>query len=286
MSKHIDSDYPVEKVFNNNIVLVKFDENIEKIFFGKGLGFGKKPGDFIVKGTKIDKVFSIENEDNLKNFAAIVSSVDNDFLALCEEIIYNISEALGEELVENIHVGLIDHLNFAVKRLKSGEEIQNPFLAEIETLYSKEFELATKAAEKIEKSINVHIPDGEIGFIALHIHSARNNGDMSNTIKYSFLSNTIIEYVEDSLNVEINRKSLDYARFITHIRFALERIMQNIQLPNELTDVIKKKYKKSYKIAEEIGKMLEKQLDKAVSKDEVAYIAMHIERFRVSLKIK
>lgn len=286
MSKHIDSDYPVEKVFNNNIVLVKFDKNIEKIFFGKGLGFGKKPGDFIVKGTKVDKIFSIENEDNLKNFAAIVSSVDSDFLALCEEIIYNISEALGEELVENIHVGLIDHLNFAVKRLKNGEEIQNPFLAEIETLYSKEFELATKAAEKIEKSINVHIPDGEIGFIALHIHSARNNGDMSNTIKYSFLSNTIIEYVEDSLNIEINRKSLDYARFVTHIRFALERIMQNIQLPNELTDVIKKKYKKSYKIAEDIGKMLEKQLDKDVSKDEVAYIAMHIERFRVSLKIK
>lgn len=286
MSKYIDSDYPVEKVFNNNIVLVKFDKNIEKIFFGKGLGFGKKPGDFIVKGTKVDKIFSIENEDNLKNFAAIVSSVDSDFLALCEEIIYNISEALGEELVENIHVGLIDHLNFAVKRLKNGEEIQNPFLAEIETLYSKEFELATKAAEKIEKSINVHIPDGEIGFIALHIHSARNNGDMSNTIKYSFLSNTIIEYVEDSLKIEINRKSLDYARFITHIRFALERIMQNIQLPNELTDVIKKKYKKSYKIAEEIGKMLEKQLDKDVSKDEVAYIAMHIERFRVSLKIK
>lgn len=286
MSKHIDSDYPVEKVFNNNIVLVKFDENIEKIFFGKGLGFGKKPGDIISKGTKIDKIFSIENEDNLKNFAAIVNSVDNDFLALCEEIIYNISETLGEELMENIHVGLIDHLNFAVKRLKSGEEIQNPFLAEIETLYSKEFELATKAAKKIEKAINVHIPDGEIGFIALHIHSARNNGNMSNTIKYSFLSNTIIQYVEDSLKIEINRKSLDYARFVTHIRFALERIMQNIQLPNELTDVIKKKYKKSYKTAEEIGKILEKQLEKEVSKDEVAYIAMHIERFRVSLKIK
>lgn len=273
----------ITKAFNNNIVMAKI-EGVEKILFAKGIGFNKKNGDVIPDGTMVDKIFVIENKANKENFNKIIDRVDNDFLALCEEIIYDISEELGEELSENIHIGLIDHLNFAVKRLKNGEEIENPFVVEVETLYSKEFDLAEKAAKKIEKATNVNIPFGEIGFIALHIHSARNNGKLSNTIKYSYLSSTIVEHVEDSLDIYIDRRSLDYARFLTHIRFAIERIMNKKTIKNDLIKVIKKKYKKSYKVAEEIGKILEDNLDVKVVEDEVAYLAMHIERFRVSIE--
>lgn len=279
----LKSDMVVTKVFNNSIVLVKSDGK-EKILFSKGIGFGKKFGNVISKGIEVDKIFKIENEDNIKNFNKIISNIDNDFFALCEEVIYDISESLGEELSENIHIGLIDHLFFAVKRLKNNEEIQNPFIVEIETLYPKEFLLATEAAKKIGKSININIPDGEIGFIALHIHSSRNNGKLSNTIKYSYLSSSIVEYVEEALNIKINRRSLDYARFLTHIRFAIERIMTKSPIKNDLVLIIKEKYKKSYEIAIGIGKFLEEELDTEIIEDEIAYLAMHIERFRYSIQ--
>ncbi|GAA0071585.1 PRD domain-containing protein [Clostridium sardiniense] len=285
MGKLLKDDVVVTKVFNNSIVLVK-SEGKEKILFSKGIGFGKKFGNIILKDTEVDKIFKIENEDNIKNFNRIISKIDDEFFALCEEIIYDISESLGEDLSENIHIGLIDHLFFATKRLQNNEEIQNPFIVEIETLYPKEFLLAAEAARKIGKSININIPDGEIGFIALHIHSSRNNGKLSNTIKYSYLSSSIIEYVEETLSIKINRKSLDYARFLTHIRFAIERIMTKSPIKNDLISVIKEKYKKSYNIAIGIGKFLEEELDTEIVEDEIAYLAMHIERFRYSIKVE
>lgn len=285
MEINLKSDVVLTKVFNNNIVLVKSDGK-EKILFAKGIGFGKKFGTIIPKGTKVDKIFIIEDENNIKNFQSMMGRVDDTFLGICEEIIYEISESLGEELSENIHIGLIDHLSFAVKRIKNNEEIQNPFIVEIETLYPREFELANRASKVLGEKIGIDIPDGEVGFIALHIHSARNNGKLSNTIKYSYLSNSIIEYVEDILGIEIVRKSLDYARFLTHIRFAIERIMTKSPIKNDLIEVIKLKYKKSYDIAIQIGKMLEEELDTEIVDDEIAYLAMHIERFRVSVQPK
>lgn len=279
----LNNNVKVVKSFNNNILLVR-ENGKEKILFQKGIGFGKKPGDLIEKGTVIEKVFIIEDEDNQRNFDEILDRVDSKLIALVEEIIAEITDELGEELNENIHVGLIDHLFYAIRRLKDNEEIQNPFLIEIETLYGREFSMACRLSNRIKEVLNVEMPEGEKGFIALHIHSARNNGKLSNTIKYSFLSNSITEHVEDRLKITIDRKSLDYARFLTHIRFAIERIITNSPIKNDLIDVIKVKYRLSYKIAKEARDIICKVLDiNNVSEDEVAYLAMHIERFRVSI---
>lgn len=283
MKISLENDMVLVKVFNNNIILVK-SEGKEKILFEKGIGFGKKFGTVIEKGTEIDKVFIIQNEQNIENFNKVIERTDKKLLGLFEEIIYDISEELKEELSENIHIGLVDHLAFAIKRLESGEEIQNPFLVEIETLYPQEFFLAKKASERLEKEVKIEVPDGEVGFIALHIHSARNNGKLSNTVKYSYLGNSIIELVEDELGIEIKRKSLDYARFLTHIRFAIERILTKNAIENELRGIIKLKYRESYKIASKVGKLLSNELDTAISEDEIAYITIHIERFRVTIK--
>ena len=280
----LNNNAKVVKSFNNNILLVR-EKGKEKILFQKGIGFGKKPGDIIEKGIVLEKVFIIEDKENQRNFDEILNKVDTKLIALVEEVIAEITDELGEDLNENIHVGLIDHLFYAIKRLSDDEEIQNPFLVEIETLYGREFSMASRLANRIKEELNVNVSDGEKGFIALHIHSARNNGKLSNTIKYSFLSNSIIEHVEDRLKIQIDRKSLDYARFLTHIRFAIERVITNKPIKNDLVDIIKNKYKISYEIAEESRNIICKVLDiKRISEDEIAYLAMHIERFRVSME--
>ncbi|MGG7059046.1 glucose PTS transporter transcription antiterminator GlcT [Clostridium nigeriense] len=279
----LNNNAKVIKSFNNNILLV-MENGKEKILFNKGIGFGKRPGDIVEKGIVVEKIFVIEDKDNQRNFNEILNRVDTKLIALVEEVIAEITDELGEELNENIHVGLIDHLFYAIRRLKDNEEIQNPFLVEIETLYGREFSMACRLATRIKEELGVEVPEGEKGFISLHIHSARNNGKLSNTIKYSFLSNSIVEHVEDRLKIEIDRKSLDYARFLTHIRFAIERIMTDAPIKNDLVDVIKMKYRLSYEIAWETKSIICKVLNiESVSEDEVAYLAMHIERFRVSI---
>ncbi|MDS0527277.1 PRD domain-containing protein [Clostridium sp. SHJSY1] len=282
MNIELKHDEIVSKVFNNNIVLVNSD-NKEKILFAKGIGFGKKPGTAIKKGTQVDKIFTIEDNDNRANFYDIIDKVDKEFFALCEECIYEVAKQINKELNESIHVGLIDHLFFAVKRMKSEEVIENPFLVEIETLYPKEFSLAKMVADRVAKYAKVRMPDDEVGFIALHIHSAINNGNLSKTLKNNYLGSTIVEHVEDRLNIEIDRKSLDYARFLTHIKFAVQRILENKNVDNQLGEIIKNTYKESYEIAKEVADIIGNELKVKVKDDEVTFLTIHIERFRISL---
>ena len=282
MSIIIDSAV-VLKSYNNNIVSVKINEE-ERLLFGKGIGFGKKFGDIIEKGTEVEKVFVIEDEDNLRNFKQVIENVDEEFLILCEKMISYIASELDEDLDERIHIALVDHLNFAVKRLSNNEEIENPFLSEIKALYQKEYALAEKVAETLQNEKKLTIPVSEIGFIALHIHSARSSGKLSNTLKNTYLINSIVEYVEKQMEVKIDKTSLDYARFLTHLRFAIKRILVNISIKNDFIKEIKSKYKLSYNIANGISKILITQLEKDVTVDEIAYLAMHIERFRRATK--
>lgn len=273
----------VIKALNNNMVLIK-EQGVEKILLAKGIGFNKKFGDILEDNLEVDKVFSIEDKKNQENLKEIYNRVDGEFVAICEEALAEISEELGEELNETIHIGLIDHLAIAMKRLKNKEQINNPFIVEIETLYSVEFEMAKKIVNKLQYKYEIDFPEGEIGFITLHIHSARNGKMLSNSIKYSYLSNKIIIYIEEKFNSKIDKRSLDYARFLSHVRFTIERVLTDTVLKNDLTEIIKKSYPVSYEIAEGASKIIEETLDKKVCDDEVAYIAMHVERFRVALQ--
>lgn len=273
----------VIKALNNNMVLIR-EQGVEKILLAKGIGFNKKFGDILEDNLEVDKVFSIEDKKNQENLKEVYNRVDGEFVAICEEALAEISEELGEELNETIHIGLIDHLAIAMKRLKNKEQINNPFIVEIETLYSVEFEMAKKIVNKLQDKYEIDFPEGEIGFITLHIHSARNGKMLSNSIKYSYLSNKIIIYIEEKFNSKIDKRSLDYARFLSHVRFTIERVLTDTVLKNDLTEIIKKSYPVSYEIAEGASKIIEETLDKKVCDDEVAYIAMHVERFRVALQ--
>ena len=273
----------VIKALNNNMVLIK-EQGVEKILLAKGIGFNKKFGDILEDNLEVDKVFSIEDKKNQENLKEVYNRVDGEFVAICEEALAEISEELGEELNETIHIGLIDHLAIAMKRLKNKEQINNPFIVEIETLYSVEFEMAKKIVNKLQDKYEIDFPEGEIEFITLHIHSARNGKMLSNSIKYSYLSNKIIIYIEEKFNSKIDKRSLDYARFLSHVRFTIERVLTDTVLKNDLTEIIKKSYPVSYEIAEGASKIIEETLDKKVCDDEVAYIAMHVERFRAALQ--
>jgi transcriptional antiterminator len=271
--------YIVLKVFNNNVILARH-RDAEKILIRKGLGFGKREGDCIDPGTDFEKIFTLENQETGARFNQLIAGIDAGLVGVCEEIIAMISRETGEPVAEEVHVRLIDHIAFAVYRLKNRDTIINPFIVEIETLYAAEMEIAKRAVAILAQTIDLAIPDDEAGFIALHIHTLKNRGKLSNTIKYAYLCNAVMELIEAELEMTVDRKSIDYSRFITHIRFAVERIAKRIPIKNDLLASIRKMYKRSYKVAQKVAKLLEEELGLAVTGEETGYIAMHIERLR------
>lgn len=273
--------YTVLKPFNNNVVLAQH-EGIEKILIKKGIGFGAKAGDQIPADTVFERVFVIENPETKQRFNQLITEIDDRLVGICEEVLHLISSATGE-LDEEMHVRLTDHIAFTVYRLKNNDQIENPFMIEIETLYPQELAIAKEATRLLEKALDLPIPEEEAGFIALHIHSLKTKDRLSNTVKYAYLCNSAVEIIEDELKVEIDRKSIDYARFASHIRYAVERILKKIAIKNELLPIIKKTYKSSYRLAKMVAAMMEEELYAPVPEEEVGYLTLHIERLKNAL---
>ena len=234
----MDIDYKVLKSLSNNVVVSEKDNNIY-VLFGKGIGFGKKPGELITKGSNIEQKFIKIDDSEKANYVEILKNVEGEILAVSEEIISLAEDILEEKLTSHIHVGLGDHISFAMKRMELGIDIVNPFLNEIQTLYPNEYSIAEKGTKLIKEKLNVAFPESEIGFITLHIHSARVNQEVSQSLKYTRIVKEVMEYIQEILGIKINQKSMEYARLVSHLRYALDRIENDKVLKNVMLESVK-----------------------------------------------
>ncbi len=220
-----EQEYIVNKVLNNNVILA-FDKikKDEVVLVEKGIGFGKKKGQVIdLSKTGIKKIFLSFDESAKREYYELVNKLDGEVIGVSEEIIAIAEEKFGS-LNAHIHIALTDHISFCIERLKSGFEIGNPFIYEIKALYADEFRIGEKAAALIKDRLGVEIPESEIGFIALHIHAARQNKKVGETIKDTKLLMDLVNIIEKELSVNIHDTGLTYSRLINHLRASISRM--------------------------------------------------------------
>ncbi|NQF17496.1 PRD domain-containing protein [Brevibacillus sp. HB1.3] len=280
MSREKEKTYAITRVLNHNVVLVEEPGSGQEIvLFGKGIGFGAKPGNTIPShDLRVEKRFRLENENHQKQYQNILSQVDPAVVGIAEEIIALIASEITPELNEHVHVALPDHIQFAIYRLNNGMEIVNPFLFEIQTLYTKEYALANRAADMIKNAFDLDIPDSEIGFLALHIHSAISYVPVKKAVQFTNIITELVSLIEERTAITIERSTIDYVRLITHLRFAVERIRQQKFIKNPLLDRVKTTMPEAYQLATELAQYISTRLEIAVPEDEVGYMALHLYR--------
>ena len=277
----MDIDYKVLKSLSSNVVVSEKDSNVY-VLFGKGIGFGKKPGELITKGSTIEQKFIKIDDSEKANYVEILNNVEGQILAVTEEIISLAEDILKEKLTSRIHVGLADHISFSMKRMELEIDIVNPFLNEIQTLYPKEYSIAEKGSKLIKEKLNVDLPESEIGFITLHIHSARVNVEVSQTLKYTKIIKEVMEYIQELVGINSDQKSMEYARLVSHLRYALDRIENDKVLKNVMLESVKTAMSEEFEISKKVCKFISQKLSKEVCEDEVGYISLHIYRLKQS----
>lgn len=280
MSREQEKTYTITRVLNHNVVLVEEPGSKQEIvLFGKGIGFSIKPGNIIpAHDQRVEKRFRLENESHQKQYQTLLSQVDPAVVGIAEEIIALIATEITPQLNEHVHVALPDHIQFAIYRLNNGMEIVNPFLFEIQTLYTKEYALAKRAADMIKKAFALDIPDSEIGFLALHIHSAISYVPVKKAVQFTNIISELVNIIEQRTGKTIERSTVDYVRLITHLRFAVERIRQQKSIINPLLDRVKTTIPEAYELASELASYISSRLEVIVPEDEVGYMALHVYR--------
>lgn len=269
----------ITKILNNNVVLSKINGN-ERIVMGNGLAFGKKNGQQLERD-KIEKVFRLTSQDQ-ERMLTLLDEINQDVLLVSEQIIKEANKLYDSPISESIYIALTDHINYAIERTHEGFDIKNPLLYEIRTLYPKEYDVARDGLHKINQYFNVTLLKDEIGFIAMHIVNASLDENIANIYEITKITKSIVDIVRYHFNLSINEDELNYSRFMTHIKFFSQRLINQQSLSEvtdeNLLDVLRQKYAKSDVCVDKIADFLFKHYNHKISNDERVYLILHIAR--------
>lgn len=270
----------IDKIFNNNAVMVKEDNGRDSVIIGCGLAFRKKVGDEVDKSL-IEKTFILKEKDTLEKFKMILEHIPTEQISLCYDIVEYAKNMLNCELNDYIYVTLTDHISYTLKLFDEGIERPNILIWEIKKFYPKEYNIGLKALEFIESELGKKINEEEAGNIALHLITAQINGKSDKTdIAYSMTKKIqdILNIVKYTYDIELDEQSLNYERFITHLRFFFKRLNNKTQYRNENEDFLLQQVKEKYKDAYKCMLKIEKYLNIELSYEEQLYLTLHIKR--------
>ncbi len=270
----------IERVINNNIISAYEKSGAEVIVMGRGIGFKKKQGE-VVPADQISKIFRIKSRTLTEQFKELLANMPLERVRISDEIISHAKDHLKLKLNQSIYVTLTDHINFAIERVSQGIEPQNALLWEIKRFYPQEFQLGIYALELIHDRLGILLPEDEAGFIALHFVNAEYGTDIRDAVKFPDQMQAIVDIVERELGILLDESSLHYERFMTHIKFLIQRIYRKELLSSEdreLSLMMQRKYPREYQCSVKVAEYIMQATGCRLSEEEIMYLSVHIRR--------
>lgn len=278
----------VLRVFNNNVVLARADNQEEVIVTGRGLGYQAKPGHTLDE-TKIVRVFVPQDGRDADNFGALVAAIPPEHLLLADEALQIARRSLSSPVSSTTVVGLADHLSFAIKRMRQGIDFEYPLRAEVAHLYPVELRTAQEVLDFVNTRIEQALPEAEAVPIALHLVNAGfATGDLSLTYQMTGVFTQLFDVLEKAYDRPFDRDTVNAARFITHLRYFFVRAQTGRQLDDgatTLSKAIRQSYPEAYATALKLMTVLELRLDEPLTEDEVTYLTLHVARMVEDLRV-
>lgn len=270
----------IKKVLNSSVVLADKD-GAEIIVLGKGIGFARKKGNKIDE-YDVDKIFIPLNENKNEYILELIDDIPLEFFELTKKIVSLAEERLNASLNNNIFLTLTDHLHFALDRYQNGINIANRLYWEIKNYYPKEYAIGTQAVEIINQYFDINFPKEEAANIAFHLINAQSESESTDSLESAKMIGGIVNMVRYSIQTEIDEDSVHYLRFITHVKYFVERFYTGKLMNDEGGSALYKQMWTLYPSAMEIGikvqDYLYKMYDKKISEEEVVYLGVHINR--------
>lgn len=272
----------IKKVFNNNVALTEDGNQTEMVVMGKGLAFQKKIGDTI-EIEKIEKTFVVPSQGFKDKFSTLLDEIPHEILVLSRDIVDIATKELHTDLNDSLYLSLADHIDFAITRTKEGLQIKNPLAWEVRKFYKQEFNIARNVLDLIEERVGIRLPEDEAASIALHLFNAKQeNTGMEETMAMTQIVTNITDIVRYHLGIEFDEDSMNYSRFITHLRYFAYRLLRKEfnedDQSGSLFEQVRSEYPEAYACTKKVQSYLNRQYGVEMTKDESAYFMIHIHR--------
>lgn len=199
-----------------------------------------------------------------------------------QQIVQHAEEKLKTKLNSGVYFTLMDHLNFAVERYKKNINITNRVYWEIKNYYTEEFEAGNDALQLINETLGIQLPKEEAANIAFHlINALGEETESKDGMKYAKMIGSIVNLVRYTLNMKLDQENIHYSRFITHVKFFVERFYADKLLAdqeNKLFEQIANLYPQAMDVAFKIKDYIKQVHGNVIPNDELTYLAVHIHR--------
>lgn len=277
----------VKKVINNNILCAIDEKGNEMIVSGRGIGFKRRTGEHIDPAT-VEKTYRMEGKAEQRKLRELCEQIPVEHLTLTQELIAYIQSQIPQTLSESLLITLADHISFAIKRKEQGIEFTNPLEGSVMCYYPTEYQLGRYCLKTLREKHHIQLGESEAAFIALHIVNAELNTSMSEMYDITRLIEGTITVVEYYYQRQFDRDSLDFSRFVVHLRYFAQRLFQDKTKPDgdDPNDVlfrqlIARNCKRHYKCAQCVGDYVKNAWHKELSDEELIYLTIHLKRINM-----
>ena len=280
----------IKKLINNNILCVVDKKGNELIVTGRGIGFQRHRGEF-VDPALVERTYRMEEKAEQKKLRELVEKIPIEHLALTEALIEHIKTQIPQKLNQSLLITLADHISFAIARKAQGVEFSNPLKGSIMCYYPTEYHLGQHCLKVVREQLGVALQEDEAAFIALHIVNAELNTNMSEMYDITNLIEGALSVVEYFYQRKFDRESLDFNRFVVHLRYFAQRLFQGKMMEDDqgehdvmFRQLIMKNSKEHYKCAQCIGDYVKNTYQKTLSEEELTYLTIHLKRINLGLQ--
>lgn len=269
--------FRVKKALNHNtVIVIGMEDNQEYLLIGKGIGFGRKVSERM-ETPEGCTVYSLHERSERGVAMELVKGMDPVFLEIAEQVLKE-GERIFGKIDWSILFPMADHIAFAVKRIQNQEQISNPLTGDIRALFHMEYKTAECVVPILKERMQVEIDEHEIGYIALHIHSAIEDENVALSMQIARTVRECIQLVEKETGASIDIMSLSYNRLMNHVRYMAARAIKGEKLKLDMNDYMSVKFPDEFRMASTVCSHLEKHLKRSLDPVEIGYLAMHIQR--------
>lgn len=132
--------FRIVQALNNNVALVKNEQDAQAVVMGLGIVFQKKKSDLITP-SKVEKVFLLKTEESKENFLPLLKNILLDILTVTYNMIDDLVDKYHFPVQEYLYVSPTDHVYLVYQKLLKGAH-QESHLPDISAAYVTEFQMA------------------------------------------------------------------------------------------------------------------------------------------------
>ncbi|MEV8268607.1 PRD domain-containing protein [Microbacterium sp. NPDC076911] len=271
----------ITKIFNNNIVnVVDGDgdgDGEDVILVGGGVGYLTSKGK-PVDESRVEREFHLTGVGKSGAFRVLLE-VPYRVLRATSRVSELLDKTYGIRLPATVEVGLADHLAQSIRRIDDGIPLYNSMLWETKMTYPAEFAIALHALDIIHADLGCKLPLDEAGFITLHLVNAGLLGDPGRAMTLGTTIRAIIDIVRVDLGIDVDGSTTASARFLTHIKFVVQRLTRNRVHHGAADDyytMLIADNPQLYACASHIGGYLDGAFEAGVTDEEKIYLLLHL----------